>query len=88
MNYILKIVLAHIVAAFLENWKTTLFGCLVAVVGVMPQVLPLLQGKDWSSVNWSSVLGLMASAVGLVLAKDITITKVIEATPKAQPVKK
>lgn len=88
MNYIVKIILAHIVAAFLESWKTTVCGCIVAVLGVAPKLIPLFQGKGIDQVDWSGAGGLVAGAIGLVLAKDITIMKVIEAAPRAEPVKK
>jgi len=88
MNFILKVITAHIVAAFEQGWKTTLCACIVAVLGIAPKLVPLFQGKSIDQIDWSTVGGLIAGAIGLVLAKDITIEKIIFSAPKAEPVKK
>ena len=88
MNFILKIILAHIIAAFEQGWKTTACACIVAVLGIAPKLVPLFQGKSIDQIDWSTVGGLVAGAIGLVLAKDITIEKVIFSAPKASPVER
>jgi hypothetical protein len=86
MNYLVNLVIQHVIGAFEQGWKTTVAGIIVAVFGTASQVIPLFQGKGIDQVNWGLVLSIEASAIGLVLAKDITITKVIEGAPKAKRV--
>jgi len=88
MNFILKVITAHIVAAFEQGWKTTACACIVAVLGIAPKLIPLFQGKSIDQIDWSTAGGLVAGAIGLVLAKDITIEKIVFSTPKATPVQK
>jgi hypothetical protein len=88
VNFLFKIALAHIEAAFLSNWKTTLCGVVVAVLGVAPKLTPLFQGKSIDQVDWSTAGSLLAGAIGLVLAKDFSLTSIIFSAPKAEPVKK
>lgn len=87
MNFIVNLVLQHVIGAFEQGWKTTVSGIIVAVIGVLEASIPLIQGHPVDQINWDSILAKMVTAIGLVLAKDITITKIIEGAPKAQPVK-
>jgi len=87
MNFIVNLVLQHVIGAFQQGWKTTVCGCILAVLGVAPKLEPLFQGRGIDQVDWSTVASIIAGAIGLVLAKDITVTKIIEGAPKAQPVK-
>ncbi|HTD17876.1 MAG TPA: hypothetical protein VK673_22015 [Chthoniobacterales bacterium] len=86
MNFIVNVIIQHVIGAFEQGWKTTVCGCIVAVLGVAPKLIPLFEGKGIDQVDWSSVGSLIAGAIGLVLAKDITITKIIAGAPKAKPV--
>lgn len=88
MNFLLNLVIKHVQAAVLENWKTTLCGVVVAILGVAPKLMPLFEGHSIDTVDWSTVGGMLASAVGLVLAKDFSLIKIIESAPRAQPVEK
>lgn len=88
MNFLVNLVVKHVEAAFLANWKTTLCGLVVAILGVAPKLIPLFQGKSIDQVDWSTAGSLLAGAVGLVLAKDFSLTSIIFSAPKAEPVEK
>jgi len=88
MNFIFKVIAAHIVAAVQENWKTTLAGIIVAIIGVLQASIPLIEGHPIDQIDWASIGTKLVTAIGLVLAKDITIMDVVKGAPRAEPVKK
>lgn len=88
MNFLVNLVIQHVIGAFQQGWKTTVTGIIVAVIGVLEGAIPLIQGHPVDQIDWQSIGTKIVTAIGLVLAKDITITKIIEGAPKAQPVEK
>jgi hypothetical protein len=87
VNFIVNVIIQHVIAAFQQGWKTTVTGIIVAVIGVLQASIPLIEGHPIDQINWTSIGTKLITAIGLVLAKDITITKIIEGAPKAKPVK-
>ena len=88
MNWIVKIIAAHIVAAWQQGWKTTVVGCFIAAIGALQAAVPLMQGHAIDQIDWNSILTKVVTAIGLVLAKDITLEKIIVSVPKAESVNK
>ena len=87
MNFILRIAWAHIEAAVLKNWKTTACGVIVAVLGTSSKLMPYFQGHGIDQVDWAGVGQVIMTAVGLVLAKDFSLTSIIFSAPRAEEVK-
>lgn len=88
MNFIINVIIQHLIGAFEQGWKTTVTGIIVAVIGVLQGAIPLIEGHPVDQIDWASIGTKIVTAVGLVLAKDITIEKIIAGAPKAKPVEK
>lgn len=86
MNFLVNLIVKHVQAAVLANWKTTVCGLIVAAIGVLQAAVPMIQGHSIDQVDWAAIGSKLVTALGLVLAKDFSLTSIIFSAPRAEPV--
>jgi hypothetical protein len=89
MNFIETIgnvILAHVVTAFLKNWKTTVCGVLIAIFQDGPTLAAFFTG-GWDHVDWGKFGGAISTIVFGIVARDFNIGVIFSSAPRATPVK-
>jgi hypothetical protein len=56
------------------NWRTTLTGCIAAVVAVLNGVVAWLDGDAATNPDYAMILALVVAAIGLIRARDDVVT--------------
>jgi len=80
-----NVIVQHVIAAFLTNWKTTVIGVLVAIFNDGPTLAAFLTG-GWDHVDWGKFGAAVFTIAWGVVMRDFNVGVIFSSAPRAKAV--